>query len=168
MQRLTVAVLGLAVLTVAPGVANYAHSREDPSTCPTSPLVNDTAPREPNADRVGPGDWYMNADRTIWAGPVPPGGWSLGGTLHSGTCRAPGQKTYWVRPQGTTLVISGRRLDGDAPPLQAHIPCCYPTGFQIVALHFPTIGCWEVLAEAGGSQLRFVTRVSESTVDRTN
>jgi hypothetical protein len=57
------------------------------------------------------------------------------------------------------LVIRGRRLDADGPAVEADIPCCYPTGFQIVALHFPTEGCWEVNATAGDSELRFVTRV---------
>jgi hypothetical protein len=73
-----------------------------------------------------------------------------------------GQKTYWVRPAGTQLLITGRRLDGDGPPVEAHVPCCYPTGFQIVGLFFPTEGCWEVLATAGDSELRFVTRVKRS------
>ena len=78
-----------------------------------------------------------------------------------------GQKTYWVRPTGPQLVISGRRLDGSAPPVEAHIPCCYPTGFQIVGLFFPTEGCWEVHAKAGESELRFVTYVRPSTVAQT-
>src|SRR5947209_1782022 len=83
-------------------------------------------PRDSSASPVGPADWYINADRTIWAGAVPKGGWPAGGTLYSGKRRVKGQKTYWVRPRGTQLVISGHRLDGDAPPLEAHVPCCYP------------------------------------------
>ncbi|HEX2342805.1 MAG TPA: hypothetical protein VHI98_20170 [Vicinamibacterales bacterium] len=69
-----------------------------------------------------------------------------------------GQKTYWVRPQGTRLVISGRRLDAVAPPVEAHISCCYTSGFQIVGLFFPTEGCWEVKATAGEKELQFVTQ----------
>jgi hypothetical protein len=65
-----------------------------------------------------------------------------------------------VRPRGEDLIITGRRLDSSAPPLEAQVPCCYPTGFQIVALHFPTEGCWEVSAKAGTSELTFVTRVA--------
>jgi len=60
-------------------------------------------------------------------------------------------------------VIGGRRLDANAPPVEAHIPCCYPAGFQIVALFFPTEGCWEVTAKSGDSELQFVTQVKRQT-----
>lgn len=39
------------------------------------------------------------------------------------------------------------------------LPCCYPTGFQVAGLYFPTGGCWEVTATAGESKLQFVTMV---------
>jgi hypothetical protein len=77
-----------------------------------------------------------------------------------------GQKTYWVRPRGTALKISGRRLDAEAPAVDADVPCCYTTGFQIVALHFPTEGCWEVHATAGEHELRFVTKVNPPIASR--
>jgi hypothetical protein len=124
-------------------------------SCPMTPLVWDTAPRDRNAQGVG-GNFYVNADRTIWAGTVPEGGWTSDD----------GHKTYWVRPQGTRLVITGRRLDLEAAPLEARIPCCYPTGFQIVGLRFPSEGCWEVHATAGDHELRFVTRVNPTGISR--
>jgi hypothetical protein len=136
--------------------------------CLTSPLIRQTAPSDPSADGVGPADWYINGDRTIWAGTVPAGGWPAGGKLFSGNSVVKGQKTYWVRPAGTQLLITGRRLDGDGPPVEAHVPCCYPTGFQIVGLFFPTEGCWEVLATAGDSELRFVTQVKRSVTAEKN
>jgi hypothetical protein len=156
------------LLLCFPAVALTAPVQLAPEgrSCPTSSLLRDSAPTDPNADPVGPADWYINADRTIWAGPVPQGGWASGGKLYSGDVVVGGQKTYWVRPQGTQLVISGHRLDANAPPLQAHIPCCYPTGFQIVGLLFPTEGCWEVQAKAGDSELRFVTHVKPPTADK--
>jgi hypothetical protein len=144
---------------LALGTETRAQPSQEPASCPTSSVARDTAPHDPNADPVGPADWYINADRTIWAGTVPAGGWPSGGRLYSGSRVVKGQKTYWVRPPGAPLAITGRRLDGEAPGLEAHIPCCYPTGFQIVALHFPTAGCWMVDAKAGASELRFVTRV---------
>jgi hypothetical protein len=70
-----------------------------------------------------------------------------------------GEKVAWIRPQGSDLVVSGRRLDAEAPPLQALIPCCYPTGFQVTGLYFPTEGCWEVEGRAGKHSLKFVTEV---------
>jgi hypothetical protein len=152
----------LCILAV--GMEAAAQSPSEQASCAASPLIRDTAPRDANADPGGPAeDWYINADRTIWAGPVPAGGWPSGGTLYSGKGTVKGQKTYWVRPKGTQLVIDGRRLDASGPPVEAHIPCCYPTGFQIVALLFSTEGCWEVHAKAGDSELRFVTQVKHST-----
>ncbi|HKC12415.1 MAG TPA: hypothetical protein VKI41_10320 [Vicinamibacteria bacterium] len=70
-----------------------------------------------------------------------------------------GNKVLWIRPQGTQLVVSGRRLDAEASPLKARIPCCYPTGFQVTGLMFSSVGCWEISAKAGASALTFVTRV---------
>lgn len=69
--------------------------------------------------------------------------------------RADGVKVGWFRPEGAELAIAGRRLNGDAPALDAHIPCCYPTHFQSSGLFFPTEGCWEVTARAEDSELSF-------------
>lgn len=120
--------------------------------CRTTPLVTAWAPLDPNAGAVGPANWYVNEDRTIWVGPVPAQGWRTNGSVYV-------EKTYWVRPKGTQLAILGQRLDLSAPPLEVQIPCCYTSGFQIVGLNFPTPGCWRVTAVAGQHKLRFVTVV---------
>jgi hypothetical protein len=65
----------------------------------------------------------------------------------------------WFRPAGETLTITGQRLDAEAPPLEAEIPCCYPTRFQATGLYFPTEGCWEVNAAAAESELSVVVWV---------
>ena len=117
------------------------------SACkPTRPEIAQPA-KDPGADPFPNGRWYINADRTIWAG------WDAA-NLTQGR-----NKVLWIRPQGTDLEISGRRLDSEASPLVASIPCCYPTGFQATGLTFPTAGCWEVKAKAGSSALTFVTLV---------
>ena len=126
--------------------------------CDTTPTVQATSPRDPGADPVH-GYWYVNGDRSIWVS-VPRDGWPAGGRVYRGNHVISGQKTYWVRPRGTALTITGRRLDAAAPPVAADLPCCYTSGFQIVALHFPTEGCWEVKAAAGDRELSFVTKVS--------
>ena len=155
----------LLVGILAGATPQLGQSMPQPKSCLTSSVVIESPPRYPNADSVGPAAWYVNADRTIWAGPVPEGEWPSGGTLFSGDGVVKGQKTYWVRAQRKQLTITGRRIDTNGPPVEAHIPCCYPTGFQIVALYFPTQGCWEVSAKAGDSELRFVTEVKRSIVD---
>jgi hypothetical protein len=69
-------------------------------------------------------------------------------------------KWPWWRGVRGKLTIEGRRLDGAAPPLRAHIPAGYgDTGFQSTALIFPTAGCWEVTGRVGDVSLTFVTRV---------
>jgi hypothetical protein len=148
-------VLLLAGILVFPATA-FAQPL---SFCAATPLINDSAPPVSGADPIVSADWYINADRTIWAGPVPSGGWPAGGTVYQGHRPVKGQKTYWVRPAGQQLQITGYRLDAPAPPVEAHIPCCYTKGFQIVALYFPTEGCWYVTATAGASELTFVTQV---------
>ena len=117
------------------------------STCEVTQAEIARPARDPNADPMPHGPWYINTDRTIWAG------WDAA-RLHEGR-----NKVLWIRPKGTQLEISGRRLDSESSPLVARIPCCYPTGFQATGLAFPTAGCWEVTAKAGSSTLTFVTLV---------
>lgn len=161
-KLIAVLLFGIAV----PALVASVQTQTARESCAPSPLTRDSAPRDSAADPVGPADWYINADRTIWAGPVPAGGWPSGGMLYSGGRVVPGHKTYWVRPQGQQLVITGHRLDGQGPVLEAYVPCCYLTGLQIVALHFPTVGCWEVSARAGDRELTFVTEVRPTAPGR--
>lgn len=68
-------------------------------------------------------------------------------------------KFPWSRGDGIrgALEITGRRLDGPAGPLRAHIPEGYgETGFQSTAIGFPTEGCWEITAKAGAGELTVV------------
>ena len=153
-------------LTAAAGSQGAFGQSTQSQSCATSPMIRDVPPTDPGADPMGVTNWYINQGRTIWAGPVPESGWPSGGTLFSGGAVVKGQKTYWVRPRGTQLLVSGRRLDASAAPVEAHIPCCYTSGFQIVGLLFPTEGCWEVTAKAGDSELHFVTLVNRPFVAR--
>ena len=116
-------------------------------SCPTTQPIRAEPPKDPNADPFGSGPWYINPERTIWAG------WDAT-RLHQGS-----NKVLWIRPQGADLKVSGRRLDGEAPRLIAHIPCCYPTGFQASGIEIAKSGCWEIKATAGASSLTFVTQV---------
>jgi hypothetical protein len=144
--------ISATVAPVAPAAAPTAQpvfdvAVSDPS-CPLTPPTIAEPPDDPNADPFGNGPWYINPERTLWAG-LPSRSWHTGG-----------EKVIWIRPAGTELTVSGQRLDADAPPLRAEIPCCYPTGFQVTGLYFPTEGCWAVTAQAGEHKLEFVTQVA--------
>ncbi len=117
-------------------------------TCEVTTTLRDTAPFDPNADAVGPTEWYRNEQHTVWA-------------IHGRGYRTGGNKTYWVRPKGTDLRVSGHSLGSENHQLQTTIPCCYPTVFQIVGMSFSEPGCWRITAEAGGEELEFVTEVLE-------
>lgn len=123
-------------------------------TCPVSEALW-VIPPEDSAVQGSPayGFYYVNNDRSLWAS-----AWWTGkdeNYLLSGA----DIKVGWFRPAGAELKITGRRLDEQAPPLEAHIPCCYPTRFQATGLSFPTEGCWEVTARAADSELSFVVLV---------
>lgn len=69
-------------------------------------------------------------------------------------------KFGWGRKRPGRLTITGRRLDGDAPPMRASIPEGYgDIGLQVTALVFPMPGCWEVTGHLGSGSLTFVILV---------
>lgn len=71
-----------------------------------------------------------------------------------------GMKWPWWRGVPGALKIEGRRLDGSAGPLRAHIPNGYGNaGFQSTGLLFAGPGCWEVTGRIGDATLSFVTLV---------
>ena len=101
------------------------------------------------------GHYYVNADESMIAS-----AWWTGQEEEYLRAGDQGLKTGWFRPAGVELVITGYRIDGEAPPLDGHAPCCYPTRFQAAGLLFPTEGCWEVNSKAADSELTFVVWVA--------
>lgn len=119
------------------------------SACPVTEPVQAVPANDPNADPFGSGPWYINADRSMWA---IAGHWVEG---------PQGNKVLWIRPQGTDLTVTARRLDADdGATIKTDIPCCYRSGFQASKVYFPTSGCWEVVGRAGRGELKFITKVS--------
>jgi hypothetical protein len=141
---------GLPAQTPGPAPLESPTAMGCPVTEPSwaKPPEDDAIPEPPVF-----GYYYVNPDRSIWA--------SAWWTDSDDPLRVSeeGLKTGWFRPAGAALEITGRRLDGQAPALEVNVPCCYPTRFQASGLYFPTEGCWEVIAKAAGSELRFVVKV---------
>ena len=95
---------------------------------------------------------------TLRAGTLPGGG-SMATINPDGSIRL---KLGWWRGVRGKLSITGRRVDGRASPLRAHIPDGYgPLGFRPTSLTFPTLGCWRVVGRQGPATLSFVVRVSK-------
>ena len=105
-------------------------------------------------DEPAYGYYYVNEDQSIWAS-----AWWAEHEEYALRVSDGGVKVGWFRPAGAALEISGRRLDGDAPSLEAEAGCCYLTRFQASGLYFPTEGCWEVNARANDEKLTFVVWV---------
>ena len=138
----------------APSPVTLANAADCPVTVPTA------APPEIGDQLFGSGRAHGNED--LWVGGLWPDGiiavhWSSSFVAPDGSI---GMKFGWWRNVSGELEITGRRLDGSAPPLHAGVPDGYGgTGFQASGVSFPTEGCWEVTGSVGSSSLTFVTLV---------
>jgi len=146
-----------AIPSVTPSAAPTAVPTEisPEAACPVTEPVwaippEDAAVQDPPAY----GYYFINEDSSIWAS-----AWYVKNTDSPLRASEEGVKVGWFRPAGAALEITGMRLDGEAPPLEAEASCCYPTRFQASGLYFPTEGCWEVTAKAEESLLTFVVWV---------
>ena len=132
------------------GCAAYAQ--------PSCPITQPVWARPPEdaaiPDPPAYGYYFLNEDRSIWAS-----AWWEEQDRNYLHVTEEGIKVGWFRPAGAELVITGRRLDADAPPLEANASCCYPTRFQASSLYFPTEGCWEITANVADSKLSFIVWV---------
>jgi hypothetical protein len=138
--------VGLLLFAYAETQAPAPPGARTGTNCSVTPRVEDHPPDDAHASTFADGTWYANSERTIWA-------WWWGK-------RTDGDyKILWVRPVGTQLRITGRRLDGDAPALTAKIPTGNPYTYQASAVAFPTDGCWEIEGSAGDARMKFVVRI---------
>ena len=150
MNRISHLLVTILLLPFLAACTNAFYDNDCPITEPVwAKPPEDSAVQNPPAA----GYYYVNEDRSIWAAAW----WA--GQDEPLRFSEEGVKVGWFRPAGAELVITGQRLDGEAPPLEAHASCCYPTRFQASGLYFPTEGCWEVTAKAGGRELLFVVWV---------
>ena len=138
----------------APGAAGSAAAHTA-SACPVTTPQWRKPPRDAAVlNEPQEGYYFVNDSGSMWAAAPPLG--QAGSAWRSGE---DGVKVGWFRPAGAALAIRGERTDGPAPPLAAHIPCCYPTRFQATGLVFSAPGCWRIHAEAGGDELSFTVWV---------
>ena len=154
LTRLSIICLCLSAL-VACTSTSLAESDLASSCMPSEPVWAKPPDDAAVQGEPGFGYYYINEDQSIWAA-----AWWTEQEVAYLRAGGEGIKTGWFRPAGAELMIEGQRLDAEAPPLEAHVPCCYPTRFQATGLYFPTEGCWEVIARAADSELSFVVEVA--------
>lgn len=130
--------------TVTPTQPTTLPTTQANTSCPATPF---TTTRPPDANTAGfTQTWYGND--ALWAGLAPPyqGKWFVGDL-----------KVLWWHNDSGKLTITGRRLDGAAPPMDAFIPDGYgQIGYQATGIEIPTPGCWEITGTVANRDLRFV------------
>ncbi len=140
----------IVVYDPAPGV---------PRTCPvTLPTTPRFAPRGAPVDPgVGDGDFWYGTD-DLYTGLPLDGVWA--------TTR---QKVFWwstaysvnAEPE-PALQVTGKRLDGDAPPATVDPPT-NGAGGMLAGVTFSTPGCWQVTGAYKGHSLSFVVWVNDDS-----
>jgi hypothetical protein len=67
------------------------------------------------------------------------------------------------------LKVTGRRLDGNAPPLvtdEATNAFPGPGAAMLVGVYVPTPGCWEITGDYKGQKLSFVVWVTPAKMEK--
>lgn len=113
-----------------------------PSSCVVTPLVGNEIRRTFPA-------WWLDGDGMVAGTPI--------GVLFEG-----GNKVQWQLEQPGTLLISGKRLDGQSPPLAAENIVSIGLANYSSAIIFPAPGCWSLHAEAGAQSLDAIVYVYPS------
>ena len=142
-----------------------------PKTCSVTKAADRPfVPPPPHSERPAQGQFWFGTNR-LWTRLPETGAWiGLGHyTTDDPTFR---QKLFFWR-QGydahaetrEKLIVSGKRIDALAQPLQTDGP---GTGswkaddqFLVTGINFPTIGCWEITGRFGNDELTFVVWVGE-------
>jgi len=166
---LVVGILSACIVGAQEKVAQSGTTANEPSaSCPvTTPLEPAFVPPEPYPGKASNGNFYFGTAKLwtlVWKSPwraLPK--WDVGYR----------QKIFWwsqgydwrgdPQPQ---LSITGKRLDGPAPPLVTDDQAngSYRgdmQSFVVSGVSFPTTGCWEITGRLHGDELRFVVWVGK-------
>lgn len=169
--RLVLFILVLAML--ATGQQNSSQEKHSiPPSCPvTTPPAIPFTPPDPYY-KSDNGKSFVVGTEKLWTSIATSGVWGWG--PHS-----PGQekrveplttKTFWAsadydyhKEEYPELKVTGRRLDGNAPPLvtsDATNAFPGPAPGMLVGVYVPTPGCWEITGEYKDQKVSFVVWVT--------
>ena len=142
-----------------------------PKTCSvTKPANQSFVPPAPYPAKPSRGQFWFGTDR-LWTRLPETGAWiGLGHyTPSDPTFR---QKLFFWR-QGydahaetqARLIVSGRRIDAPAQPLQTDGPgngsWTADDQFLVTGINFPTIGCWEITGRYENDEVTFVVWIGK-------
>ena len=134
------------------------------TTLPPNPPFTPPGPQR----TIPAGQFFWYGTEALWTMLPISGAWN--GLPYSPEAKGYVQKVGWWR-QGYNnrtepkpkLIVTGRRLDGDAPALavsdatNAYSPDIGSA--MLVGIHIPTHGCWEITGHYGGHTLTLIVSV---------
>jgi len=160
-------VLFISLLAVtAMGQQNAPQRLAPPASCPvTSPPADPFTP--PGPYELDKGSFWFGTEK-LWTVLQKSGVWEWAphGPGHEHQVQPLTEKTFWMsvdfdpaREEYPELKVTGRRLDGDAPPLLTSPPTnafSKPAAAMLSGIYVPTPGCWEITGDYKGQKLSFV------------
>jgi len=161
--------ISLMALT-AMGQTSSDADLQRPASCPvtTPPAVTF---KPPPGYELGNRSFWIGTEKLFTAirtsGEV--WGWGPRAPGHENDVQPLTAKTFWAsvnfnyrNEYPPNIKVTGKRLDGDAPPLLTMRPTNAfpgPTAAMLVGVYVPTPGCWEITAEYRGEKLSYIVWV---------
>jgi hypothetical protein len=147
-----------------------------PASCPvTVPPATPFAPPSPYPSEAGEYNFWLGTEK-LWTILPKSGvwwGWKPHEAGQENRVQPLTEKTGWGsvdfdlnKEPYPDLKVTGRRLDGDAPPLLTDTPTNALTGpttdhaEMAIGYYVPTPGCWEITGEYRGQKLSYVVWVT--------
>lgn len=148
-----------------------------PASCPvTAPPAVPFTPPHPYDQGVYQNSFWLGTDK-LWTAVRKSGevwGWAPRAPGHEHEVQPLTAKTFWAsvdfnyrEEYPPDIKVTGKRLDGDAPPLltmRATNAFPGPAAAMLVGVYVPTPGCWEITAEYRGEKLSYIVWVQARTV----
>ena len=172
--------ISLAALTATCQQNPPQQALKPPASCPvTVPPASAFAPPSPYPSEVRENSFWLGTEKLwtilrksgVWAG------WKPHEAGQEHRVQPLTEKTVWgsvdfdLRKEPLPdLKVTGRRLDGDAPPLlttEATNGLTGPTAenaLMMVGVYVPTAGCWEITGEYRGHKLSYVVWVTAQSL----
>lgn len=148
--------------------ASKAEAAVPPSDCPVTKLGGMTfeAPQPYSSEAPWKG-FFWHGSRDLWTALRTDGVWAGLPDNPEGFT----QKIFWWSDKFVlkdenepALVVSGRRLDAEAPPLKFYGATNAFAGdigeAMLTGVDFPTLGCWEVTGRYKGAELTFMVWIT--------